>query len=177
MTAKAGAQHEPGRKAWPLRAHLILVALASAAAMWLIVAGLAIAVQHTMRLEEQDNTRADLERARALLAKRAVRDRDRVVEYAMWDEAYRRMAAKPDTGGPTWFHNNFEVWFPSHYGDRLIGIWDSRRERKFLFDQDTAVVVAVVDREVGSLLPARPAARHRRAGLGGQASRISSAPP
>ena len=109
--------------------------------MWLIVAGLAIAVQHTMRLEEQDNTRADLERARALLAKRAVRDRDRVVEYAMWDEAYRRMAAKPDTGGPTWFHNNFEVWFPSHYGDRLIGIWDSRRERKFLFDQDTAIVV------------------------------------
>ena len=34
---------------WPLRAQLAFVALLSAAAMWLIVAGLAAAVQSAMR--------------------------------------------------------------------------------------------------------------------------------
>jgi signal transduction histidine kinase/CheY-like chemotaxis protein len=105
--------------------------------MWLIVAGFALAVQRAIHLEEVENTRGDLERARAFFARRAVRDRDRVVEYAMWDLAYQHMAPVPMADGPQWFHNNFDVWFPTHYGDRLIGLWDTAGRSRYLTDPDS----------------------------------------
>ena len=121
--------------------HLVLVAVASAVAMWLIVAGFAVAVQGAIHLWEVENTHGDLERARAFLARRAVRDRDRVVEYAMWDLAYQHMAPEPMADGDTWFHNNFDLWFPAHYGDRLIGLWDVDGRRRYVADLDSNVVL------------------------------------
>ncbi len=133
----AGRRLDATPKAWPLRAHLVLVAVASAVAMWLIVAGFATAVQGAIHQEEVENTRGDLERARAFFARRAVRDRDRVVEYAMWDLAYQHMAPQPMADGRDWFHNNFDVWFPAHYGDRLIGLWDPSGRPRYLADLDS----------------------------------------
>jgi signal transduction histidine kinase/CheY-like chemotaxis protein len=109
--------------------------------MWLIVAGFAVAVQGAVHLWEVENTHGDLERARAFLARRAVRDRDRVVEYAMWDLAYQHMAPEPMADGDTWFHNNFDLWFPAHYGDRLIGLWDVDGRRRYVADLDSNVVL------------------------------------
>lgn len=122
---------------WPLRAHLLLVAVASAAAMWLIVAGFAIAVQRTMRVEEVDKTFRDIGRARALLASRAVRDRDRVVEYAMWEETYLHMGGTVQPSGRRFFASNFGQ-FSERYGDGLLGLWETGGRVRFVSDPDSA---------------------------------------
>ncbi len=118
---------------WPLRAQLAFVALLSAAAMWLIVAGLAAAVQSAMRGQEADNTRHDVERARAMLASRSVRDRDRVEEYAGWDATYQQMGPMPPPDGPGFFQRNFVEWFPVRYGDQLVGLWGADGRSQFLW--------------------------------------------
>jgi len=64
-----------------------------------------------------------VERTRAYLAQRAVRDRDRVVEYAIWDELSKRMEHPSDPRWPVFFRNNFVDWFPGRHGDDFIGLW------------------------------------------------------
>jgi signal transduction histidine kinase/CheY-like chemotaxis protein/HPt (histidine-containing phosphotransfer) domain-containing protein len=142
---RAGRRHWSPTE-WPLRAQLAFVGLLSAAAMWLIVAGLAAAVQSAMRGQEADNTRHDVERARAILAARSVRDRDRVEEYAGWDATYQQMGPTPPPDGPDFFQRNFVEWFPVRYGDQLVGLWGTGGRPRFLWTQHRTTLAPWIER-------------------------------
>jgi signal transduction histidine kinase/CheY-like chemotaxis protein len=155
-TTPQGAWWRPA--AWPLQAQLVVVALASVVAMWLIVAGLAFAVVGAVRREEVENSGRDIQRARALLVQRARHDRDRAIEYGGGNLTYDAMGSAPATDPQKWFADNFVAWFPSHYGDRLVGLFD-REGRAWLIWTDSSAAWLPDSISRSAILPRLPAER------------------
>jgi signal transduction histidine kinase/ActR/RegA family two-component response regulator len=100
----------------------LLIAAAAGIVGVLFVGGLAL--RSIVGKVEAENQRDRLARAAALFAMEAQAAKDRVEEYAFWDDTWEYAQAPDAPGAAEFVRENYIEWFPERYGDDLIRIWD-----------------------------------------------------
>ncbi len=119
-TPKVAARSEgaPSLHAGLLRLNVV----AAVVVALVLLAGLAVA-RLALRAIEADAAERRVEQARAFLARQAVVRRNRIEEFAYWDELWERAAHPGMPGTPKFLKENYTDWFPVRHGDHLLRMW------------------------------------------------------
>ena len=90
------------------------------------------------RFEAQDIARR-VHRARALFARRAESKADVLSEFAFWDDTWDVVEHPTSPASKEHINENFLDWLPGRYNQRLVEIWNLKREPVWSW-RDTALI-------------------------------------
>jgi sensor domain CHASE-containing protein len=77
---------------------------------------------------EGENIAHQVTRARRALELRQQQKAAIITEFANWDEAYDYASNPHRPGSDAFIQDNYIGWLPVRYGDRVIKIWNRKRE-------------------------------------------------
>jgi PAS domain S-box-containing protein len=114
-----------------IRGRLTLLAIVAVGAFLLVSVGESLTVRRIIDQVEQQDLTARVHRIRSLFDRRANTKADLVSEFAFWDDAWRLGDEPRSAWARTFIRANFVEWLPTRYNDRMIEVWDRKKEPIF----------------------------------------------
>ena len=97
------------------------------------------------QVEAQDIARR-VHRARRLFTRRAEGKANLISEFSFWDDTWDMVNTPTTAASQEHIRENFLEWLPQRYGDRLIEIWNKKRDSVWAW-ADTAEIGTAVEIE------------------------------
>jgi signal transduction histidine kinase/ActR/RegA family two-component response regulator len=87
-----------------------------------------VAVRHIRDQVESEDIARRVHRARRLFTRRAESKANLISEFSFWDDTWDMVNDPTSAASQEHIRENFLEWLPQRYGDRLIEIWNKRRD-------------------------------------------------